>query len=138
MKKSIQAEQVKRKARGEKRVKVTGEVFTPMELCFKMVRRIPEEKLRDPSSVYLDQCFGDGNFLVALYKVLTKEYGHPPEQVLNNQLFGVELMPDNVEETRRRLNLKPSMDGWYHMVCADALSYDYTFVVDRREPTEFW
>lgn len=138
MKKSIQAEQDKRKARGESRVKLTAEIFTPMDLCFKMVRGIPVEKLKDPTTTYMDNSCGDGNFLVALHEVLTKDYGHPSEQVLNRQLFGVDLMPDNVSEARRRLGLKPSMDGWYHVVCNNALTYDYKFVIDRREPTEFW
>ena len=93
------------------------EVFTPMELCRRIVRDIPEEKLKDPTTTYLDNSCGDGNFLVALLEVLTKDYGHSRENVLD-RLYGVDIMEDNVKEARRRL-------GGGHIVCADALTFDY-------------
>jgi len=121
---TVKVEQSKRKARGEKRVKLTGEIFTPMELCYKLVRKLPIEKLKDPTTTYLDNACGDGNFLVALFEVLTKEYNHPEDQVLNRQLYGVDLMPDNIAETKRRLGVP---EDHPHFVCADALTYDYSF-----------
>ncbi len=124
---TIKTEQLKRKARGETRVKLTGEIFTPMELCYKMVHQLGEEVLSNPESTYLDNSAGDGNFLAALYEVLTKEYGHDGTHVLNNQLYGVELMPDNVSTIRDRLNIQPGTPAWDHIVCADALTYDYSF-----------
>ncbi len=124
---TIATEQLKRKKRGEARVKLTGEVFTPMDLCKQMVRGIPERSLKDPNTTYLDNSAGDGNFLVALYEVLTEEYGHDGAHVLNNQLYGVELMPDNVDTIRDRLNIQPGTPAWDHIVCADALAYDYSF-----------
>lgn len=113
--------------RTKERVKLTGEVFTPMELCRQMVREIPEEKLRDPNTTYLDNSCGDGNFLAALYEILTKEYGHDGTHVLNHQLYGVDLMPDNISTVRDRLNVLPGTPAWDHIVCADALTYDYEF-----------
>jgi type I restriction-modification system DNA methylase subunit len=113
--------------RSKQRVKLTGEVFTPMELCRQMVREIPEEKLRDPNTTYLDNSCGDGNFLAALYEILTKEYGHDGTHVLNHQLYGVDLMPDNISTIRDRLNIVPGTPAWDHVVCADALTYDYVF-----------
>ena len=124
--------------RRKKRAKLTGEVFTPMELCRKLVSGIPEEKLKDSNTTYLDNSCGDGNFLAALYEVLTKDYGHEGSNVLNNQLYGVDLMPDNVDTVRDRLGLTPSMPGWYHIVCHDALSYDYSFEINPVEPPELW
>ena len=113
--------------RTKQRVKLTGEVFTPMELCRQMVREIPEEKLRDPNTTYLDNSCGDGNFLAALYEILTKEYGHDGTHVLNHQLYGVDLMPDNISTVRDRLNILPGTPAWDHIVCANALTYDYSF-----------
>ena len=84
-----------------------------------MIRDIPEEKLRDPTTSFLDNSCGHGNFLVALLQVLTEDYGHDREQVLN-RLYGVDLMPDNIEIARERL-------GGGHLVCHDALTYDYKF-----------
>ena len=116
------------KRRGKSRVKQTGEVFTPMDLCRSMVMDVPEEKLRDPNTTYLDNSCGDGNFLAALYEILTKEYGHDGTHVLNHQLYAVDLMPDNISTVRDRLGVTPDMQGWDHFVCADALAYDYSFV----------
>ena len=127
MSNTVQVEVDKQKQRGKKRVKQTGEVFTPMDLCRRMVLEIPEEKLRNPYTTYLDNSCGDGNFLVTLHEVLTKEYGHSSDQVLNNQLFGVDLMPDNIATAKERLGLTPDMKGWHHIVCADGLTYDYEF-----------
>jgi type I restriction-modification system DNA methylase subunit len=113
--------------RSKQRVKHTGEVFTPLELCRQMVREIPEEKLRDPNTTYLDNSCGDGNFLVALYEILTKEYGHDGAHVLAHQLYGVDLMPDNIATVRERLGVSQDTLAWDHIVCADALAYDYAF-----------
>lgn len=127
MSETIQAEQQKARDRGRDRVKVTGEVFTPMDLCKQMIREVPEEKLRDPSTTYLDNSCGDGNFLVALLQVLTEEYNHDRQHVLDYQLYGVDLMPDNIEIAKKRLGITPEMKAWNHIVCADALAYDYSF-----------
>ena len=91
---TIQAEIAKQKKRGQTRVKLTGEVFTPMDLCLRMVSEIPAEKLKDPNAKFLDNSCGDGNFLVALFKVLSKY--HDAQHVLDNMIYGVDLMPDNV------------------------------------------
>jgi len=122
---TVQTEIDKQKKRGTKRVKQTGEVFTPMDLCMQMVREIPVEKLEDPDATFLDNSCGDGNFLVTLLEVLS-EY-HDAEHVLNNMIYGVDLMPDNISEAKRRLKLTQDMPGWNHIVCADGLSYDYNF-----------
>jgi len=112
--------------KSKERIKLTGEVFTPMELCFQMIHEIPEEKLIDPTSTYLDNSCGDGNFLVALLQVLTEEYGYDRDQALS-RLYGVDLMPDNIARVRERLNIEPGSPHWDHFVCHDALTYDYSF-----------
>ncbi len=118
-----QKEEQKRKIRGEKRVKLTGEVFTPIDLCEKMVK--------DPNATFLDNSCGDGNFLVTLVKVLSKY--HDREHVLNNMVYGVDLMPDKVATAKQRLGLTPDMTGWYHIVCADGLTYDYEFAPSQSQ-----
>jgi hypothetical protein len=122
---TVQAEIAKVKSRGQSRVKQTGEVFTPIDLCVKMIRQLPVEKLKDPNATFLDNSCGDGNFLVALVKVLSKY--HDREHVLNNMVYGVDLMPDNVATAKQRLGLTEDMSGWHHIVCADGLTYDYEF-----------
>lgn len=112
--------------RSDDRINQTGEVFTPMELCREMVSEIPLEKLQDPSTTYLDNSAGSGNFVVALLEKLT-EY-HSREHVLENMIYAVELMEDNHKELCDRIGV--SVDH-PHFVCANALTYTYDF----GEPT---
>lgn len=128
---TVQKEIAKQKERGRARVKQTAEVFTPMDLCLRMVREIPESKLKDPDAKFLDNSCGDGNFLVALFKVLSKY--HDEQHVLNEMIYGVDLMPDNVAEAKRRLGLTDDMPGWHHVVCADGLTYDYEFAPPQSQ-----
>ena len=114
--------------RSDDRIKETGEVFTPMELVYQMIDRIPEEKMQNPQSTFLDNSCGSGNFLVGLLDRLTNKYGHDADHVRPNRLFGVDLMEDNINETRKRLGVTKDNP---HFVCADGLTYDYSF----GEPT---
>lgn len=129
---TVEAEIKKAEKRGKNRVKQTGEVFTPMDLCLSMVRDLPKEKLRDPSTTYLDNSCGDGNFLAALVEVLVEDYGHDRAHVLNHQVYGVDIMPDNVSFAKERLGVTPDMPAWDHIVCADGLAYDYSFEPDSQ------
>jgi type I restriction-modification system DNA methylase subunit len=125
MSKTVLKEIEKQKSKGSDRVKKTGEVFTPIDLCVRMIKEIPEEKLINPESTFLDNSCGDGNFLVALLKVLSKY--HDREHILTNMIYGVDLMPDNVVRAKERLGLTVDHPGWNHIVCADGLTYDYEF-----------
>ena len=108
--------------RSNKRIDSTGEVFTPMELCTIMVNETPEHILKDPSSTFLDNSAGSGNFIVALQDKL-KEY-HSLEHINNNMLYAVELMEDNHKELCDRVGVATTHP---HYVCHDALNYDYSF-----------
>jgi len=108
--------------RSDERINATGEVFTPMELCRQMVSEIPESTLRDPTSTFLDPAAGSGNFLLALQTELLKY--HELSHINDNMLFGVELMEDNYREMLDRLGIDESNP---HIVCANALEYDYSF-----------
>ena len=108
--------------RSDERINQTGEVFTPMELCHQMVSEIPESTLKDPSSTFLDPSAGSGNFLLALQTELSKY--HELSHINDNMLFGVELMEDNHQEMCNRLGISTDHS---HIVCEDALLYDYSF-----------
>jgi hypothetical protein len=122
MSSTMNKEHSKRKQRGEARVKQTAEVFTPLDLCIRMIKQIPTRVIKNPNSTFLDNSCGDGNFLVALTKVLSKY--HERDHILNNMIYGVDLMPDNIAEVKRRLGVP---DDHPHFVCHDALTYDYSF-----------
>ena len=110
--------------RSNERIDQTGEVFTPMELCYRMVDEIPEETMRNPESTFLDNSAGSGNFPYALLDRLVNKYGHDRQHVLDNMLYCVEYMADNHAELCARLGV--SVDH-PHYVNADAMSYDYSF-----------
>ena len=108
--------------RSDERIDLTGEVFTPMEVCEAMVDDIPESVLKNPNSTFLDNSAGAGNFMVALQTKL-QEY-HSLQHINDNMLYAVELMEDNHSEMCNKLGVSTSHP---HFVCADALEYDYSF-----------
>jgi len=108
--------------RTDERIDQTGEVFTPPELCKQMVDEIALDVIKNPKSTFLDNSAGSGNFMVALLNRL-KEY-HSEEHIVNNMLYVVELMEDNHKEICERLGVSTDHP---HYVCADALTYHYSF-----------
>ena len=108
--------------RSDDRIKETGEVFTPQELCAQIVSEIPESIRKDENSTFLDNSAGSGNFMLALQAELSKY--HELSHINDNMLYAVELMPDNHAELCNRLGV--SVDH-PHFVCANALEYDYSF-----------
>ena len=112
--------------RSDERIKVTQEVFTPMELVEYMIDDIDIELLKDPESTFIDNSAGCGNFLVGLKQRLLQY--HSEEHILENMLYAVEMMEDNHKELCNRLGVDVTHP---HYVCHDALTYDYSF----GEPT---
>ena len=99
--------------RSDERIKVTQEVFTPMELVESMVDDIDIELLQDPESTFIDNSAGCGNFLIALKKKLL-EY-HTEEHILNHMLYAVEMMEDNHKELCANLGVDTT--SLKHMCC---------------------
>lgn len=115
------------------RVKATGEVFTPTPLVQEMLDQLPADVFTDPEKTFLDNSCGDGQFLseVLIRKI---ERGHSFEQALST-IYGVDLMPDNVQLCQDRLlcgreDLRHIVEQ--NIVCADALTYHYRF--DGTDP----
>ena len=108
--------------RSDERIDLTGEVFTPIELCAEMVSEIPQSVLQDAKSTFIDLSAGSGNFLLALQAELCKY--HKLSHINDNMLYAVELMPDNHAEMCNRLGVSVNHP---HFVCANALEYDYSF-----------
>jgi type I restriction-modification system DNA methylase subunit len=119
--------------RTQARVKATGEVFTPTPLVQTVLDRLPQELFKENDKTFLDNSCGDGQFLseVLIRKI---ENGISFETALTT-IYGVDLMPDNVNLCRERL-----LCGQEHLryiveqniVCADALRYHYRF--DKSHP----
>ena len=95
--------------RSKQRVKDTGEVFTPTELVNKMLDDLDIDWTNPPQDeTFLDPTCGNGQFLHALYV-----RGIPA-----HNLYGVDLMEDNVKHTLERV---PGAN----IVQGDALTFDY-------------
>lgn len=114
--------------RDQARIKATGEVFTPTPLVQEMLDQLPPALFEDPSKTFLDNSCGDGQFLGEVL-IRKMQHGSTFEQALNT-VYGVDLMPDNVAECRRRLlcgreDLRHIVER--NIVCHDALTYDYSF-----------
>lgn len=83
------------------RVQATGEVFTPTALVLEMLQNIDLDLLA-PGKTVLDPACGDGQFLVAAKWVKIIHHGMSERDVLKD-LYGVDIMRDNVDLCRRRL-----------------------------------
>ena len=108
--------------RSDERIDQRGEVFTPLECCYEMIDELPLHILKNPNSTFLDNSAGSGNFLVALVNRLNKY--HTERHIVENMLYGVELMEDNHKEMCDRLGISTDHP---HYICHDALTYDYSF-----------
>lgn len=115
-------------SKSKERIKRTGEVFTPRELIDRLLSQIPEEKFQDPTTTFLDNSAGDGNFLVALKDKLLQY--HSEQHILDNMLYGVEQEADNHSLLCERLGV--SVDH-PHYVCYNALEYDYSFLPRKQD-----
>jgi hypothetical protein len=119
--------------RDRQRIKATGEVFTPTELVQEIIAELESknpELFTNPTKTFIDNSCGDGQILseVVIRKI---ECGSTLEQALSTT-YGVDLMPDNVDACRARLaGPNPTLEineiVNRNIVCADALTYDYSF-----------
>jgi 2-polyprenyl-3-methyl-5-hydroxy-6-metoxy-1,4-benzoquinol methylase len=105
------------------RIKEKGEIFTPDYLVDEMLDTLSINWKNIPDEDFLDPTCGNGQFLIGLAK-----RGVP----LKN-LYGVDIMKDNVEITKKRLlnffgdteENRTIIEN--NIVQADALEYDYNF-----------
>lgn len=114
--------------RSAARIKATAEVFTPTDLVNEVLDQLPPELFVDPSKTFIDPACGDGQFLT---EVLIRKVANGIDfETALSSIYGVDLMPDNVEQCRERL-----LCGQEHLrhivkrniVCHNALTYDYSF-----------
>ena len=114
----------------------TSEFFTPSSLVSKMCDKIQSADWSNPTKTFLEPCFGNGNFLVEIIRRRIVDYSIDWKIVLNN-LYGVELMPDNVQEAKDRIiellkslnidfNEQEARDIMNHnLVCSDFFKWDF-------------
>ena len=119
------------------RQKQTAEHFTPESIVQEMLDLVDNENWADENRTFLDPCCGDGNILELILLNKLKQ-GHNHTKALST-IYGVELMPDNVDACRKRL-LEIVGDTPEHqdivnnnIVCANALTYDFSFKKPIKE-----
>ena len=120
--------------RDKLRVKATGEVFTPTDLVQEVLDTLLQELFKDPTADFIDPACGDGQFLGEVL-IRKMENGIDFETALS-EIYGVDLMQDNVDLCRERLlcgceELRHIVER--NIVCKNGLEYDYSF----GEPVTF-
>lgn len=83
------------------RVAATGEVFTPTNLVIEMCKTQPLSTFA-PGKTVLDPACGDGQFLVAAKWIKVIFHNMSPQDATKD-LYGVDIMRDNVDLCLRRL-----------------------------------
>ena len=83
------------------RVKLYGEVFTPIELVDKILDSIPEGKVEDNNASIIDPACGNGNFLLRVIDRRYQSSGDLESSIKN--VFGVDIQEDNIEELKHRI-----------------------------------
>ena len=90
--------------RQSERVKSTGEIFTPtslvIEMCQNLIEANPESFL--PGKTVIDPSCGDGQFLVVAKWIKVLIHGMSEEDAVAD-IYGVDIMRDNVDVCKRRL-----------------------------------
>ena len=115
--------------------KKTNEFFTPYSIVKRMCDKIPDEDWADPTKTFLEPCMGDGN--IVCYIIWNRiQHGIDWKTALKT-LGGVELMADNVKETKERvIDLLDKMNIDFdeqtarkimdkNLVCADFFNWDF-------------
>ena len=123
------------------RVKETAEVFTPDWLVQELLDSLDIDWNNIPDEKFIDPTCGSGNFLVTLAK-----RGVPLKNI-----YGVDLMQDNIDITKKRLKsifLKKGIteeDINFHLnrniICEDAITYHYEFwwhKTDEQKEQEYF
>tara|TARA_R100001594_G_scaffold57685_1_gene91597 strand:+ start:63 stop:509 length:447 start_codon:yes stop_codon:yes gene_type:complete len=87
--------------RDKQRIQSTAEIFTPTDLVIEMLSNIDINRLGAGKTV-LDPACGDGQFLIAVKCVKIYIHQMTEEEALND-IYGVDIMRDNVDLCKKRL-----------------------------------
>ena len=111
------------------------EFFTPYSIVKRMCDKISEADWSNPEKTFLEPSFGNGQFII--YIIYNRiQHGVSWKDTLS-KLYGVELMPDNVQETKGRIislllemeiqfNKEEAMKIMDHnLVCSDFFKWDF-------------
>ena len=113
----------------------TQEFYTPYSIVKRMCDKISEADWSNPEKTFLEPSFGNGQFII--YIIYNRiQHGVSWKDTLST-LYGVELMPDNVQETKDRIiSLLSEMEIQFNkeealkimdhnLVCSDFFKWDF-------------
>jgi hypothetical protein len=120
--------------RDKKRVKNTGEVFTPTELVQEMLKQLPLDQFTDSTKTFLDPTCGDGQFLSEVM-IKKMENGSTYAEALGTT-YGADLMEDNCREIIRRLYGEGTIRT-VKALAVDPETFETTQEFDQDFPDEF-
>lgn len=115
--------------------KSTQEFFTPYEIVKRMCDKVSDVDWKNPDKTFLEPCFGNGQFV--LYIIYKRILSGIDWRTTLSTLYGVELMQDNVVETKARiidlldkLGIKYDKDVAYeimnrNLVCSDFFEWNF-------------
>ena len=83
------------------RIKATAEIFTPTDLVIRMLQRVNLSNFA-PGKTVLDPACGDGQFLTGV-KWIKVLFHNMSEEYALKDIYGVDIMRDNVELCKKRL-----------------------------------
>lgn len=135
----------------ESRRKETNEVFTPFEIIENMCIKIDDKDWADPTKIFLEPTFGNGNIL--LYIIWKRLSCGVMAKTAIETLYGTELMQDNVKEAKERIKeLLFQVDAIVectdyeldkllneHFVCTDFFDWDFENwqpIAKQAEPSQ--
>ena len=113
------------------RVKATGEVFTPTDLVIEILQQMDINQFA-PGKTVIDPACGDGQFLVPT-KWLKVVYFNMSEEDALKDIYGVDIMRDNVDLCKKRLGggnivMGNTLDP--NTQLPDQLEYEYMLMKD--------
>jgi hypothetical protein len=112
--------------------------FTPWRIVISDLK-LMQIDWRDPSNTWLENSCGPGISLYVLKRIymftLRKTIADPQERenhILENILFGCDILKQNVEEARRKLKIRKNGPGDRNLVVADSTKYSFDFGREKR------
>ena len=125
----------------------TQEFYTPYTIVKHMCEKVSEEDWKNPEKTFLEPSFG--NFQFGCYILYKRLLSGIDWKTALSTLYGVELMPDNVKESKQRvLSMFDKMEVEYdkeeamkimdhNLVCSDFFKWDFENwkpIEDEKEP----
>ena len=111
------------------------EFFTPYSIVKRMCDKVSDEDWSDPNKTFCEPCFGNGQFII--YIIYNRIIHGINWRTALETCYGVELMSDNVRETKERvISLLKALDIDFdektareimdrNLVCSNFFDWDF-------------